>query len=96
MIKLVSTISLCVSLASSAPAMAGDGWNHNHGGGIGPGAAVALGLGSFALGSALANPRAYSWPGYYPYLAPGYYASPYYPYPPPPRWCWSPAGSYPC
>ena len=65
-------------------------------GGISPGAAVGLGLGSFALGSALANPYYYNpYPygsyGYYP-TAPSYYPpTPYYP---PARSCWNPYYRY--
>jgi hypothetical protein len=60
---------------------------------LGTGAAVGIGLGAFALGSVLASPYYYGYPGYYP----GYYPPPaYYPpapgyYPPyPARSCWNP------
>jgi hypothetical protein len=98
--------ALLASIGLSQPADAGGGW---HGGGIGPGAAVALGLGSFALGSALANPyfRYYGYgypPAYYPPV--GYYppVPAYYPpagyYPPAPyyqpRSCWNGYRYFPC
>jgi hypothetical protein len=65
---------------------------------LGTGAAVGIGLGAFALGTALASPYYYGYPGYYGY--PAYYyppaPAPYYPYPP--RNCWNPYYQryYPC
>jgi hypothetical protein len=66
---------------------------------LGTGAAVGIGLGAFALGSVLASPYYYGYPGY-----PGYYGYPAYYYPPapayypPPRSCWNPyyGRYYPC
>src|ERR1700733_8304031 len=63
---------------------------------LGTGAAVGIGLGAFALGSVLASPYYYGYPGYYPGYygyAPAYYppAPAYYGYAPgPARSCWSP------
>jgi hypothetical protein len=62
---------------------------------VGPWAAAGIGLGAFALGSALAAPYYWGYPGYYGYPAPYYYAPPAAYYPPPqpyyaPRSCWSP------
>lgn len=83
---ITPAIAIAATLATSAPAFAGNGW---HGGGcwncrgwgIGPGAAVALGLGALALGGALAYPWGYYPPGSYYYPLPG---TPYYPMQPPP------------
>jgi hypothetical protein len=68
---------------------------------VSPGAAVGIGLGAFALGSVLASPYYYGYPGYGYY--PGYYYPPaYYPpaayYSPYPRSCWNPyyGRYYPC
>jgi hypothetical protein len=60
---------------------------------LGTGAAVGIGLGAFALGTALAAPYYYGYPGYGYYGYPSYYYAPpaaYYPPAPAYRTCWSP------
>jgi hypothetical protein len=64
---------------------------------VSSGAAVGIGLGAFALGTALASPYYYGYPGYYGYPAYYYPPAPNYYYPPP-RSCWNPyyGRYYPC
>jgi hypothetical protein len=66
---------------------------------LGTGAAVGIGLGAFALGTALATPYYYGYPGYYYPPAPAYYGPAYYGYAPgPSHSCWNPyyGRYYPC
>ncbi len=83
-----------ISLATAAPALAGDGWNHHyhHGNGwIGP--LVGSLAGAAIIGTILAAPPyGYGGYGYAPYYS--YPAAPYYP--PQPRLCQGPYGAYPC
>ncbi len=92
--KLLATVA-AISLATSAPALAGDGWNHHrhYGSGWGWGGPLLGGLaGAAIIGSVLAAPQY----GYGGYGYPPYYSYPTPLVPPQPRWCQGPYGAYPC